>query len=79
MAETWMLVERTQQSARMENLASVQRRNRVGRIMFQFLSTQRQYLDYELRAIREVIAQPSSVGRWKKLGTTILLNHFILS
>ncbi len=79
MAETWMLVERTQQSSRMENLASVQRRNRVGRIMFQFLSTQRQYLDYELRAIREVIAQPSSVNRWKKLGTTILLNHFILS
>ena len=79
MAETWMLVERTQQSSRMENLASVQRRNRVGRIMFQFLSTQRQYLDYELRAIREVIAQPSSVNRWKKLGTTILLNHFILT
>lgn len=79
MAETWMLVERTQQSSRMENLASVQRRNRVGRIMFQFLSTQRQYLDYELRAIREVIAQPSSVSRWKKLGTTILLNHFILT
>jgi hypothetical protein len=79
MAETWMLVERTQQSSRMENLASVQRRNRVGRIMFQFLSTQRQYLDYELRAIREIIAQPSSVNRWKKLGTTILLNHFILS
>ena len=79
MAETWMIIERTQQSSRMENLASMQRRSRLGRTMFQFLSTQRQYLDYEMRAIREVIAQPSSVNRWKKLGTTILLNHFILS
>lgn len=79
MAKTWMIVERTQQSSRMENLASIQRRNVIGRMMYQFLSTQRQYLDYELRAIREVIAQPTSVKRWKKLGTTTILNHFILT
>ena len=79
MAKTWMIVERTQQSSRMENLASIQRRNAIGRMLYQFLSTQRQYLDYELRAIRDVIANPSSGERWKKLGTTTILNHFILT
>ena len=79
MAETWMIIERTQQSSRMENLASMQRRSRLGRTMFQFLSTQRQYLDYEMRAIRDVIANPKSAGRWGNLGRTLLLNHFILT
>lgn len=79
MAETWSIVERTQQSGRMENQTSVQRRNKLGRIMFQFLSTQQQYLQYEVRAIREVIARPDSVQRWGNLGRAILLNHFILS
>ncbi|MBR6734352.1 MAG: hypothetical protein IKL96_08125 [Kiritimatiellae bacterium] len=79
MAETWSLVERTQQSGRMENQTSIQRRNKVGRIMFQFLSTQQQYLQYEVRAIREVIARPDSVKRWGNLGRAILLNHFILT
>lgn len=79
MAETWSLVERTQQSGRMENLTSIQRRNKIGRIMFQFLSTQQQYLQYEVRAVREVIANPHSVKRWGSLGRAILLNHFILT
>lgn len=79
MAETWSLVERTQQSGRMENLTSIQRRNKIGRIMFQFLSTQQQYLQYEVRAVREVIANPHSVQRWGSLGRAILLNHFILT
>lgn len=79
MAETWSLIERTQQSGRMENLTSIQRRNRIGRIMFQFLSTQQQYLQYEVRALREVIARPDSVKRWGGLGRAILLNHFILT
>jgi hypothetical protein len=79
MAETWSLVERTQQSGRMENQTSIQRRNKAGRIMFQFLSTQQQYLQYEVRAIREVIARPDSVKRWGNLGRAILLNHFILT
>jgi hypothetical protein len=79
MAETWMIIERTQQSSRMENLASMQRRSRLGRTMFQFLSTQRQYLDYEMRAIRDVIANPKSAGRWGNLGRTLVLNHFVLT
>ena len=79
MAETWSIIERTQQSGRMENQTSIQRRNKLGRIMFQFLSTQQQYLQYEMRAIREVIARPDSVKRWSGLGRAILLNHFILS
>ena len=79
MAETWSLVERTQQSGRMENQIQVQRRNKLGRIMFQFLSTQQQYLQYEVRAVREVIANPHSVKRWGSLGRAILLNHFILT
>lgn len=79
MAETWSIIERTQQSGRMENQTSIQRRNKLGRIMFQFLSTQQQYLQYEVKAIREVIARPDSVKRWGSLGRAILLNHFVLS
>ena len=47
--------------------------------MFQFLSTQQQYLQYETRAIRDVIARPDSVKRWGALGRALVLNHFILS
>ena len=79
MAETWSIIERTQQSGRMENQIQVQRRNKLGRTFYQFLSTQQQYLQYEMRAIREVIARPDSVKRWGNLGRAILLNHFILS
>ena len=79
MAETWSIIERTQQSGRMENQTSIQRRNKLGRIMFQFLSTQQQYLQYETRAIRDVIARPDSVKRWGALGRALVLNHFILS
>lgn len=79
MAETWSIIERTQQSGRMENQTSIQRRNKLGRIMFQFLSTQQQYLQYETRAIRDVIARPNSVKRWGTLGRALILNHFILS
>ena len=79
MAKTWSIIERTQQSGRMENQTSVQRRNKLGRIMFQFLSTQQQYLQYEARAIRDVIARPDSVKRWGALGRALVLNHFILS
>lgn len=78
MAETWSIIERTQQSGRMENQTSIQRRNKLGRIMFQFLSTQQQYLQYEVRAIREVIARPDSVKRWGSLGRAVVLAHFVL-
>ena len=78
MAETWSIVERTQQSSRMENQTQVQRRNKLGRMFYQFLSTQQQYLSYETVAIRKIIADPWSVKRWGNLGRVILLNHFIL-
>ena len=78
MAETWSIIERTQQSGRMENQTSIQRRNKLGRLLFQFLSTQQQYLQYEAKTIREVIAKPLSVKRWQKMGSAIFLAHFIL-
>ena len=79
MAYTWMLVERTQQSSRIENQAQFQRRSKYGRAIYQFLSTQQQYLQYELRAVRAVMAKPGDASRWAKLGGTLALNHFILS
>ncbi|MBO4286815.1 MAG: hypothetical protein J5985_01445, partial [Kiritimatiellae bacterium] len=78
MAETWSIVERTQQSSRMENQIQVQRRNKLGRMFYQFLSTQQQYLQYEKRAFRDVFAHPKSLKRWGALGRAVLLNHFIL-
>ena len=78
MAETWMLIERTQQSGRMENQTSVQRRNRLGRMLYQFLTTQQQYLQYEVRAIRQAVADPS-LKNAGQVANTILLNHLILS
>lgn len=78
MAETWSIIERTQQSGRMENQTSIQRRNKLGRLLFQFLSTQQQYLQYEAKTIREVIAKPLSVKRWQKMGSAIFLAHFVL-
>ena len=78
MAETWSIVERTQQSSRMENQTQVQRRNKLGRTFYQFLSTQQQYLQNETKAIREVIARPDSVKRWRSLGRAVFLAHFVL-
>ncbi len=79
MAYTWMLVERTQQSSRIENQAQFQRRSKYGRAIYQFLSTQQQYLQYELRAVRAVMAKPGDASRWARLAGTVTLNHFILS
>lgn len=84
MSYTWMLIERTQQSSRIENQPSFMRRSKFGRMLYQFLSTQGQYLQYEARAIRKVIANPSLLNedgrkRWKELGRAAILNHFILS
>ena len=79
MAKTWMLIERTQQSGRIENQAGFQRRTKFGRALYQFLTTQQQYLSYEARAIRSVAAKPGDLKRWGELGETLLLNHFLLS
>ena len=78
MAQTWMIIERTQQSGRMENQTSVQRRNRLGRMMYQFLTTQQQYLQYEVKAIRAMIADPS-LKNAGDVARTVILNHFILT
>ena len=78
MAQTWMLIERTQQSGRMENQPSIQRRNRLGRMLYQFLTTQQQYLQYEIKAIRQMVADPS-LKNAGKLTNTLLLNHLILT
>ena len=79
MARTWMLIERTQQSSRLENQPEFVRRSRAARALFQFLTTQVQYLGYEAKAIREVMAKPGDVRRWGSLGNVLLLNHFLLS
>lgn len=79
MAYTWMLVERTQQSSRIENQPQFQRRFKAGNVIYQFLSTQLQYLNYELRDIRAVAADPSSAGKWGRLANTLAINHFLLS
>ena len=79
MARTWMLIERTQQSSRLENQPEFVRRSRAARALFQFLTTQVQYLGYEAKAIREVMAKPGDIRRWGSLGNVLLLNHFLLS
>ncbi len=78
MATVWMLIERTQQSARMENQPTQQRRSKLGRLTYQFLSTQQQYLQYEMRAFRELAANPSGKTA-KGVLRVVALNHFILT
>lgn len=79
MAKTWMIIERTQQSGRIENQAGFQRRTKFGRLIYQFLTTQQQYLSYEMRAFNSVRAKPGDLRRWGKLGETLIINHFLLS
>ena len=79
MAYTWMLVERTQQSSRVENRAAFQRRNSIGNAIYQFLSTQQQYLNYEVRAVRAVLADKTNLRKWGDLANAAVLNHFVLS
>ena len=79
MREIFESTERTQQSFRLENQPEFVRRSRAARALFQFLTTQVQYLGYEAKAIREVMAKPGDVRRWGSLGNVLLLNHFLLS
>jgi len=79
MAYTWMLVERTQQSSRVENRSAFQRRGKLGNIIYQFLTTQQQYLQYELRALREIAADPKNAKKWGGFLRAAVLNHFIPS
>lgn len=79
MAYTWMLVERTQQSSRVENRSAFQRRGKLGNIIYQFLTTQQQYLQYELRTLREAVSDPKSARKWGGFLRAVTLNHFILS
>lgn len=79
MAYTWMIVERTQQSSRIENQPLFQRRFKAGNAIYQFLSTQLQYLNYEIRDIRAVAADPGSAAKWGRLANTLAINHFLLS
>lgn len=77
MTYTWMIAERCQQSSRVENLATLQRRNAIGRALYQFMSTQRQYLAFELLAARNMTARPSKENA-RKLASVVILNHLIL-
>ncbi len=79
MAATWILVERTQQSSRIENRAGFQRRHPLGNTIYQFLTTQQQYLQYEIIALREAINEPRNSAKWTRFATATVLNHFILS
>ena len=79
MARTWMIVERTQQSSRIENRTAFQRRNALGNAIYQFLSTQNQMLNYEVRAIRDVIADPKNPKKWGNFIQKATLVHFVLS
>ena len=79
MARTWMIVERTQQSSRIENRTAFQRRNALGNAIYQFLSTQNQMLNYEVRAIRDVIADPKNPKKWGNFVQKATLVHFVLS
>ncbi len=79
MAYTWMLVERTQQSSRVENRSAFQRRGKLGNMIYQFLTTQQQYLQYELRTFREAVADPKNAKKWGGFLRAATLNHFILS
>ncbi|MBP3404868.1 MAG: hypothetical protein J6N18_02100, partial [Kiritimatiellae bacterium] len=79
MARTWMIVERTQQSSRIENRTAFQRRNALGNAIYQFLSTQNQMLNYELRALRDAVADPKNPKKWGKFVRDATLVHFVLS
>ena len=79
MARTWMIVERTQQSSRIENRTAFQRRNALGNAIYQFLSTQNQMLNYEVRALRDAVADPKNPKKWGKFVRDATLVHFVLS
>lgn len=79
MARMWMIVERTQQSSRIENRTAFQRRNALGNAIYQFLSTQNQMLNYEVRALRDAVADPKNPKKWGKFVRDATLVHFVLS
>ena len=79
MARMWMIVERTQQSSRIENRTAFQRRNALGNAIYQFLSAQNQILNYEVRALRDAVADPKNAKKWGKFVRDATLVHFVLS
>lgn len=79
LAETWAIIESTQQSARVENQNAIQRNGGgLGRLLYQFVSSPAQQLAYEVQAIREAVALKGAEGSKAKLLRVLFINHAVV-
>lgn len=78
-AMTWDTLEKTQQTSRTANMSHWQRQGgSLGRMLGQFQSTTSQFLAAEVRAFRNVIAQPKNKEAWEQWSGMMMNNHFLL-
>ena len=76
---TWGVIQRSQQSYSPKDQAAWVRRGGLpGRMLAQFTTTPAQYLSFEVKAIRDLIANPTAQNIRKALNV-VAVNHVVLA
>jgi hypothetical protein len=77
---TWSWIQRTQQSySPKDQSAWIRRGGSFARILSQFTTTPAQFLSYEVKAIRDLMADPSNTKNITKALNVVAVNHVLLA
>lgn len=73
------MIEKTQQSSRVSDLGKSQRRgDDLAKLWMQFASNPILHASTEIRAMRDVVANPKNIDNWKKLGGVMASTHIVM-
>ena len=79
LSKTFQIVESTQQSSKLKDMAEWQRRGgSLGKMAAQFTNTTRQFLERDFTDVRAFLADPKNKSRQKKAANTVFINHVLL-
>jgi len=79
MRRLFEIVEATQQSGKLKDQSEWQRRGGSWfKVLAQFTNTQRQFLEQEMVALEQLLANPKEGARWANAVEKIVINHVLL-
>lgn len=73
------MIEKTQQTSRVSNMSNLQRRGQaMAQLWTQFMSSTQLFFAAEVRALRDVAANPKEMDNWRKLSGILISNHILM-
>tara|TARA_R110002020_G_scaffold144145_1_gene317011 strand:+ start:11203 stop:17151 length:5949 start_codon:yes stop_codon:yes gene_type:complete len=79
LSKTFQIVESTQQSSKLKDMAEWQRRGgSLGKMAAQFTNTTRQFLERDFTDIRAYLADRGDLDKRNRAASTIFINHVLL-